>query len=573
MNKIFRFENVKIIIVIFSILAAIKMIFVDYSMDEEYQIMMAYRRLSGDTLFGTMWEPHQTSAFLTTILLFVYKFITGTVTGCVIFLRVISTFIRLFLCLAVCKFVTKTVESEKIGFFIGALYFNIVPKLIEIPEFSNLQLWGLTIALLALGTWYFERKSLWLILSGIGISIEVLSYPSDILNFFFFVVVLLCTKGEKKIKRLAVFIGTCVAMFALWLLGVLIQTSFDEFIRNIPYILNFDLTHDYTDKFASITSMGGDVLKETVLVCLSFLPALGIALLLKKKFIGYFKIIFIISSVLISEIIQLIYWFVLQSGYEEAQIHLVVLWLIPVIFIKEIFNSKYRFLYTGILAGLLSTVSVIYLSDLTPHYAIPHGLCGGVSAAVLACLIIKKEFETAAVTEVNQKTEKSLILILLLGLTLVSILGKGLTLRGGRTNTNTVFGISNIYKKGPAAFVLADYMQAYINDANYEDFNEYVEDGSNCLIVTEMAGFSGTTPYMFKNLSVSHFSIVDPTSYDERLLTYWELYPEKQPSVIAIDCWYSNLCIDEDSWIMKYIEGEYNYTRSEDGRYVRFYFK
>ncbi len=426
---------------------------------------------------------------------------------------------------------------------------------------------------MALGTWYFERKPLWLILSGIGISVEVLSYPSDILNFLFFVVIILCTNGTKKIKSLMIFVGTCISAFVLWLFAVLAQTPFDEFIRNILYILNFDLTHDYSDKLSVITSMSGDILKEIVLVCLSFLPALGLAFGLKKRLNGYFESIFIVSAVLISEVIQLIYWFVMQSGYEEAQIHLVVLWLFSVIFIKDMFDSEYRFLYIGVFAGLLSTISVIYLSDLTPHYAIPHGLMGILSAAVLVCLIIKKEFETATVIDGKKRTEKSLIVILLLSLTLVSILGKGLTLRGGRTSTNTVFGIGNVYKNGPAAFIFADYMQAYINDANFEDFNEYVEEGSNCLIVTELSGFSGTTPYTFKNLSVSHFSIVDPTSYDERLLTYWELYPEKQPSVIVVDCWYSNLCIDEDSWIMNYLESEYNYTRSVDGRYVRFYFK
>ncbi len=237
------------------------------------------------------------------------------------------------------------------------------------------------------------------------------------------------------------------------------------------------------------------------------------------------------------------------------------------------FTSEYRFLYTGVFAGLLSTISVIYLSDLTPHYAVPHGMIGVLSATVLVCLIIKNEYETTKVAGAKQITEKRLFLILLLSLTFVSILGKGLTLRGGIMSTNTVFGIENVYKKGPAAFIFSGYMNAYINDSNYEDFNEYVPEGSNCLIVSEMAGLSQTTPYMFKNLSVSHFSIVDPTSYDERLLTYWKLYPQKQPSVIVVDCWYSNLCIDKDSWIMKYIEGEYNYTRSVDGRYVRFYFK
>ena len=57
------FRLLKILLIAGSVLAASKLIFVDYTLDEEYQVVMAYRRLMGDELFGTMWEPHQTSAF------------------------------------------------------------------------------------------------------------------------------------------------------------------------------------------------------------------------------------------------------------------------------------------------------------------------------------------------------------------------------------------------------------------------------------------------------------------------------------------------------------------------------
>ena len=60
---------------------------------------------------------------------------------------------------------------------------------------------------------------------------------------------------------------------------------------------------------------------------------------------------------------------------------------------------------------------------------------------------------------------------------------------------------------------------------------------------------------------------------DKRLLVYWELYPEKEPDVIVVDCWYGQLQEDVDSWIMQYIENEFGYTQVSDGRYVRFYRK
>ncbi len=93
------------------------------------------------------------------------------------------------------------------------------------------------------------------------------------------------------------------------------------------------------------------------------------------------------------------------------------------------------------------------------------------------------------------------------------------------------------------------------------------------LIVTNMVTSAGTTPYMMTGAQVAHYSIVDPTAYDERLLTYWELYPEKQPNVIVVDCWYGELQENPDSWIMRYIENDFGYTQVNDGRYVRFYRK
>ena len=78
---------------------------------------------------------------------------------------------------------------------------------------------------------------------------------------------------------------------------------------------------------------------------------------------------------------------------------------------------------------------------------------------------------------------------------------------------------------------------------------------------------------MFSEADVCHYSIVDPTAYDERLVEYWKLYPEKEPDVIVVDCWYGNLMEPEDNYIMTYIEKEFGYTDVIDGKYVRFYRK
>ena len=87
-------KAVAYVLIALSVLAALKLIFTDYTLDEEYQLVMAYRNLHGDAVFGQMWEPHQTSAFFCIGILFFYKLITGSFTGAVVAVRVVTTLIQ-----------------------------------------------------------------------------------------------------------------------------------------------------------------------------------------------------------------------------------------------------------------------------------------------------------------------------------------------------------------------------------------------------------------------------------------------------------------------------------------------
>ena len=196
-------------------------------------------------------------------------------------------------------------------------------------------------------------------------------------------------------------------------------------------------------------------------------------------------------------------------------------------------------------------------------YALPHGVLGVLFCAVLLALALR---------EVLGKTSDKWIYFLLISLCLVNIFGKGYTLRAGR-NYNVVPDTESIMKCGPAVGIFSDYMNCYIYNCDYEDFETYVSGDDVVLIVTNMVTSAGTTPYMMAGAQVSHYSIVDPTAYDDRLLTYWDLYPEKKTNVIVVDCWYGELKESTESWSMQYIERDFGYSQVNDGRYVRFYRK
>ncbi len=566
---------IKIILLLGSVFAALKLIFIDYTLDEEYQIVMAYRNLSGDSLFKQMWEPHQTSAFLCAGLIGLYQAILGTTTGVILFLRLFTLAVQIFLSYWIYSMIRNLIDKNY-AFLLTMLYFNIVPKNIQIPEFSNMQLWFLTIAVLLLmlylGIGQEKQKGNLLLPVGVGVALscEILTYPTCIILFPIFLYFVIRGTEKRKGRAALLLTGTCVVCGTIWLLGVFSNVGFSEFLENVQKLLSFDVSHDVSGVTSAKASNYLHNFKLWALMLLGIsLAAAGVTAVYawgKKRSQKCFPekkslwAVFWVTAILVAEGIQIYQWMILDCGYEYLQIHLLVIW-VAAAFLQHFAGEKKKVLTIGIIATLAAYVGVMYISDLAMYYTLPHGSLG----IIFACMVVIYGLE-----HLQKEQAKPLIYILLISLCVCSLVGKGYTLRGGKPENN-VLAIGGIMKDGPAAGIIADYMNAYIYNSNYADYKAYIQEGENVLIVANMIMSAGTTPYLFSEANVSHYSIVDPTAYDERLLTYWELYPEKYPDVIVVDCWYGQLMENPENWIMQYIEKDFGYTEVHDGSYVRFY--
>ncbi|MBP5197419.1 MAG: hypothetical protein J6033_00040, partial [Lachnospiraceae bacterium] len=519
-------------------------------------------------LFGNMWEPHQSSAFLCTALMGLYHGVTGTYTGVILFMRLVTTLIQAALGIWIFK-VTKKFVKDEYAFFIALIYFNVVPKLIEIPEFGNMQLWFWTVMFLSFIEFEVSEKYkgsiIWIITAGLGMSLEVLSYPSSILIFPVALVFLAVRSGKQRIRNILVFGLTCAVSAVIWLLIIFSKVSPSEFFENIKNIIAFDYSHSLNvlenNKLAELLAGIG---KEAALLFICGLLA-GMATLIKFLWMDKREVKedlcagFFVFLILFSEVIQLLYWTVFRGGYDRPQIHLLAP-MVAVIFLWKKAGDNSKIFSFGLVSALVNIVAVLAVTNLEFCYSIPHALIGTISALVVITMVLSK---------LPDKKSVFFSRLLLISFAFLTIFGKGFTLRGGRGSDIT--SVRGIMKEGPAMGILGDYMCCYIYNSNYEDFRANVEPEDQVLIVTNMVFSPGTTPYMFVDADVSHFSIVDPTSYDEKLLAYWEKFPEKQPNVIVVDCWYGELMEDPDNWIMNYIENDFGYSRSSDGKYVRFY--
>ncbi|MCM1542279.1 MAG: hypothetical protein NC121_13595 [Blautia sp.] len=571
-----RWKAVKGIILLGSFLAALKLIFVDYTLDEEYQIVMAYRRLHGDMLFKEMWEPHQTSAFLCAGLMWIYRTVTGTFTGVVLFLRFVTAGIQIALAWWVYRTLAGLTGKEY-AFLLAALYFNIVPKNIQIPEFGNMQLWFLTICILSVMQYFYDleekRVHKWYLLAvaGISLSCEVLTYPTCIILFPFFMVWLFVKSGEKRWRNCLILTAACAVCGAMWLVCVFRNVSLQEFGENISRLISYDATHEVS----GITDEKTHTYADNLVLWGGWLAFTGAVSGLASFFVRWFLkrrgravgmkagcLVWMVMAVTAAECVQVYYWAVQGIGYEYLQMHLLLIWLSAAV-VWTWADGRRKTLFWGVLGTLAAYAGVMYISDLTFYYTLPHGALGIVFAAAVIVLAMEK---------VMGESAKPWVCLLLVSLCLCCIFGKGYALRGGK-GSNTILKVSGIMKDGPTAGILTDYMGAYIYNSNYRFYRENLNAGDNVLIVVNTVMSAGTTAYLFDDYGVCHYSIIDPTYYDERLTGYWEQYPGKEPDVIVVDCWFGDLYEPQDSWIMRYIENDFGYTRMQDGEYVRFYRK
>lgn len=603
------FGKWKIALIVLSIFAAVKMLFFAFGLDEEYQLVMAYRNVRGDKLFLDMWEPHQSSAFLCTLFMRPYLALFGE-TGLVIWLRLCGTFIHLGISIYFCL-VLRRMMSKDAAFLLGIIYFNTIPKQIMLPEFGIMQVWFLTLLSLFMLQYYDNnvRNRKYLIVAAFALVLEVLSYPSCLLLYLLILWIIWRRSGKEKFADIGIFTGVCVLGGIVYLGMILQNNTPEELLRILSYIVNGDITHSLSlvDKLIALG-------KEIVI---PFIICVAVFLLAKEGTEKFFKI-GMIWAVALSCLVEVCYWAIFNMGYESMQVHLAVFAALGGWHdvrekkkakmqerteekeigeaigekIEEKIGEKIeekigeetenrRRLQKGLLLDGMALAggalaAVLYLTDLGLMDSLPHAMTAAFFGMALVVMyweeqgfggIEKRIGESRSLKSGNSVT---CIYVVLLLWALTAIFGKGYSLRSG-TGYHNVLQSGGILKYGPAAGTISNYMCAYIYNCDYEDWQSMVQDGDRVLIMVDQVMNLGTIQYLFKDVEISHYSIVNPTAYDERLLAYWEMFPEKKPNVIIVDDWYGQLMTDPDGWLMRYAEGEFGYASVEQGRYIRIY--
>ncbi|MBR4083580.1 MAG: hypothetical protein IKK33_04760 [Lachnospiraceae bacterium] len=537
-----------------AILVNIKSVFTDFGADQAYAVATSYRHIMGDRMFGEMCEPHQTSAFLTDFLMTLYKVLVPDLTGVVIFLQVCGVFLNGIVAYCLYKELIHWISGD-LAQYISIFFFIFRPKQSVFPEFSNMQMMFAVLCLVCiLGYLRSMEKNWYLVGVAFFLSLQILSYPTCLINYVG-ITVFLGLFSNKKWKAVGILTGSCMIFAFSYVLIVLSQVGFEQLLASVEFIVNADKSHvgNVFDIGYYLEGFGYGL----IWIVGSLVLAFGLYRLSRKK-ICYFT--FLGAILLLSEIIMII-----ATAKSNTDWSCQYFMVIPVVMIlgiccyKCMENTVRKIYVLGMIMGFGSFVAVCSLTNLELLSIISYLM----PAAMVSLIPIYERLKCA---ETKSKIKDGLILCILL----LVLFHRGMVVCGyaNESGIKITPHVENFIRVGPAKGIVTSLQKCNEIKYSMEDWDANIQEDTVLVVVPWMLD---SIVYVNEQTETATFSTIDTPTYDENLLRYWERYPDKVPTVIAVKAWNNEITISQDTWIMQWINE--NYTQYEDGHYWRFYRK
>lgn len=539
---------------ILTIIVNIKSVFTDFGADQAYAVSTSFRHLMGDRMFQEMCEPHQTSVFISDCLMALYRYFVPNLEGVAMYLQVCGVLlyavVTLFLYKELIHFVNRNLVHYMCIFF-----FVFRAKQSVFPEFSNMQIcFSVMLFVFLLKFFRNQKKTYHLVIAAFFLCLEILSYPACLIVYFG-TLILLYVLCEKKWKNIAIFTGICILCGALYLAFIVSRVGLESLLENIQFIAQADLSHS-GESFDVVYYFSGfmyGLIWIVGVVVISY----GIYFFLKKK-VSFFSCLG--SGLLLTEILLILVSRKTDIDWNcQYFIILLLLMCIGIMGHRYLKKEEKILYYIGSTISVCSSVSVIFLTNLELLSFLGYLILGAmVSLIPINELAISKEYQP-------KKVCNFIVTILVLFLFHRAMVVCGYANESGIKLT---IDVENIIREGPTKGIVASLQKCNEVKGTLTDWQMNVNDDAVLVVVPWMLD---SIVYVNPDASISTFSTIDTPTYDKSLLDYWEIYPEKVPTVIAVEGWNGEIAVDKNTWIMKWIED--NYTSYTDGCFWRFYRK
>lgn len=535
-----------------SVIGVLKTVYISADIDESYTVTMACRLIKGDRLFLDMWELHQTSAVLYAPFVWLFQKINGSVIGMLVFLRIVGVCMQGAAALYMYK-TCRHYMGKNGAFFLAVLFFNFTPKHIQSPEYSLLCCLGFAMTAMSLLQYYVKahrRNSfLYLILGALGLCVTILSYPAAIvLVITFLIVVGYLTKltagkelyKKQLMKNLGIFMGTCVVCGVAFLLYVLSGISISGLIETIPYLF-MDESHkqNMLEHILSHIQYLWDMLKVTlpaVIVC-------HILRLIWKKWKKKDSLVFVTLFLLV----QTVYGIIQFHTINDVNFLIFFPVILQVIVIGIYFFVTYEktekdkvFFYTIIPANICLVVIVLLSSNLTANYSMSFMFLCALAALYMIGRVFFNENVSCRLVS-SRGAGKIAVSLLAVSFVLMVFTSRIFLVRYTATQRLNVFepnyeawhGVLSGIRLGDTDYRQYEWKTASLHEHVSED-DVFLYVGADMFLYGETEAVIGTG------------NTISTPAFGTQLLAYYELYPERIPTVIFVDCEYT---MDYRAWL------------------------
>lgn len=287
--------------------------------DEVHQLAVGEMIAQGNAMFKECWFYLQMSSVFTAPIIWIYEGLLGSSEGIILFFRVLFVFVQTGI--SAFFFLTFRKKYEEKYVFIASLLLFMYCADFPSFQYKQLAIWFSVLEIIFLFRFVSQKKVIDLVLLGVMISCSVLSFPTTIVQFALFIMLLILNRRRKKevgaLRDCIILFATCLACALLFFAFVFSKISIAEFLVFFPKALQ-----DENLQSNFISKLWHPLWKMAILAVLSVTPMIIISKVRKlRKWIGQFRIP-IISFLLLTSFAIWIYseragvtWHVLTYPY------------------------------------------------------------------------------------------------------------------------------------------------------------------------------------------------------------------------------------------------------------------
>ena len=525
--------------------ATLKILFVGYDIDEQYAVSMAYRLLGGDRLLTDLWEPHQTSGWLCMLLMAPYVAIFHTTTGIILYLRLWG----LLLHSAVFFYLYRTLKSyldQEHTLLVCGIYFFALPKIMFLPEFSNIQVWCLLMTVLCLLQYYGPSDSQpgryalhHLVFAGCFLALEVLSYPSTLLTFGACVVCMVCYRRRSPhslARELSCLAAPCLLGAMVFLVILFSYIPLGE-LGNLISIVASDGSH--SAPWGERLQGHGQSLKQILLFFLGYsLVAFLLQLLYRLKTQRPF------SSLLWCELLmgctlvgQVCIW---VFGNRYPNYPMVEYIFLPALLLFAALQRKVELSPTlafFVLVPVTAFMGILLFSNHPLLVSLP--FLAPCTVGILSLPQLQKTLTSKSTGRLRLMSRSILVLWVC-----VLAFGRCYMQRTTGGRHETILNDMSLLRQGPAMGLVADTSSVIRYRDNYELITRLLPEGAKVFYMG-----SDTDIYLMKELTYATPSTICSPTFDDKVYTWFQLHQDRVPEYVICDAglFYSN------PWVADYI--------------------